>query len=462
MRYLRLALFVLGVPLLASAQVVQQSPQSISVQDSGTACSVAGTCASWGGINPTPALTFQLTGTCGTCTVTFEATADGQTWFAVLVTKLGTGTMSTTTTTTGQYAVANSGVLGLRARLTARSSGGFNVSLTRGFLSTNILNPVFGDITFTGQALGSVTADCTAPVYSFAGDTNTGRTSTAADTQADCLGGSAVVTYSTAGTLASPVVKMTGTFPDAAGARRGLAVAMTSATVASGGGGQIAVDVNVSDNGFAGTGAVVGVSGTASTKSSGASVVGGNMGAVFGADGGTGSSTGNNIGGHLWAKDSSLRAVGAVVEGAGNTPVNIGGVAMAGAGTVNVPFLAALMTSADTLPTLASTVALVADNRDQTGDIFHARENGSVVLKVADGGVTTVSAATAPTSGGSVNARLLFGTDAGFGIYFGSGAPTISASQGSLYMRTDGSSTSTRVYVNTDGATAWTSLTSGS
>lgn len=44
-------------------------------------------------------------------------------------------------------------------------------------------------------------------------------------------------------------------------------------------------------------------------------------------------------------------------------------------------------------------------------------------------------------------------------IYAGSGAPTISAKQGSLYLRTDGSSTSTRAYINTDGGTTWTAIT---
>jgi len=47
----------------------------------------------------------------------------------------------------------------------------------------------------------------------------------------------------------------------------------------------------------------------------------------------------------------------------------------------------------------------------------------------------------------------------GIGLSAGSGAPSYSAPKGSLYVRTDGSSTSTRVYVNTDGATTWTSVT---
>lgn len=45
------------------------------------------------------------------------------------------------------------------------------------------------------------------------------------------------------------------------------------------------------------------------------------------------------------------------------------------------------------------------------------------------------------------------------GVYSGAGAPTLSAAQGSLYLRSDGSSTSTRAYINTDGGTTWTSVT---
>ena len=41
----------------------------------------------------------------------------------------------------------------------------------------------------------------------------------------------------------------------------------------------------------------------------------------------------------------------------------------------------------------------------------------------------------------------------------GTGAPTMAAPQGSLYLRTDGSSTSTRLYVNTNGSTGWTAVT---
>lgn len=67
-----------------------------------------------------------------------------------------------------------------------------------------------------------------------------------------------------------------------------------------------------------------------------------------------------------------------------------------------------------------------------------------------------VSTDTAVTAGG---AAMLLATANNVGIYVGSGAPTVAAAQGSLYLRTDGSSTSTRAYINTNGSTTWTAIT---
>lgn len=73
---------------------------------------------------------------------------------------------------------------------------------------------------------------------------------------------------------------------------------------------------------------------------------------------------------------------------------------------------------------------------------------------------SSIAAATtvAVPAGGSANCRITVSSTAGLGVYFGSGAPTVSAAKGSLYMRTDGSTISDRAYVNTDGATTWTNL----
>lgn len=72
-------------------------------------------------------------------------------------------------------------------------------------------------------------------------------------------------------------------------------------------------------------------------------------------------------------------------------------------------------------------------------------------------GNVTVDSGTAPAAGGM--SAILISSTANLGIYVGSGAPTISAAQGSLYLRTDGSSTSTRAYINQNGSTTWTAIT---
>jgi hypothetical protein len=70
-------------------------------------------------------------------------------------------------------------------------------------------------------------------------------------------------------------------------------------------------------------------------------------------------------------------------------------------------------------------------------------------------GNVTADSATAPAAGGM--AAFLASSTANFGIYVGSGAPSITAAQGSLYLRTDGTTTNDRLYVR--GASAWIAVT---
>lgn len=92
-----------------------------------------------------------------------------------------------------------------------------------------------------------------------------------------------------------------------------------------------------------------------------------------------------------------------------------------------------------------------------------AKGTGNITLgSVSTGTINVVpvlraASTTTVTAGGAQ--MLGFGTATARGVYVGSGAPTVSAAQGSLYLRTDGSSTSTRAYINTDGATTWTAIT---
>jgi len=48
------------------------------------------------------------------------------------------------------------------------------------------------------------------------------------------------------------------------------------------------------------------------------------------------------------------------------------------------------------------------------------------------------------------------------GVQSGAGVPSHSAPKGTLYLNLTGSSSSTRAYINSDGATAWVAVTTAS
>jgi len=70
-------------------------------------------------------------------------------------------------------------------------------------------------------------------------------------------------------------------------------------------------------------------------------------------------------------------------------------------------------------------------------------------------GNLTADSGTAPAAGGM--SALQISSTANFGVFAGSGAPTVTAAQGSLYLRTDGTTTNDRIYVR--GASAWIAIT---
>jgi hypothetical protein len=94
----------------------------------------------------------------------------------------------------------------------------------------------------------------------------------------------------------------------------------------------------------------------------------------------------------------------------------------------------------------------------------------SVTSLVATGAVTAASVAATGNVTADSNVALVAGgasafiatnTAVGMGVYIGSGAPTVAAAKGSIYLRSDGSSTSTRLYVS-DGGTTWIAVTTAS
>ena len=79
---------------------------------------------------------------------------------------------------------------------------------------------------------------------------------------------------------------------------------------------------------------------------------------------------------------------------------------------------------------------------------------------VAATGNVTADSATALVAGGA-SAFIATNTANNMGIYVGSGAPTVAAAKGSIYLRSDGSSASTRLFVS-DGGTTWIAVTTAS
>lgn len=94
-------------------------------------------------------------------------------------------------------------------------------------------------------------------------------------------------------------------------------------------------------------------------------------------------------------------------------------------------------------------------------DAISVAPGGTESFRVTTGGQAVVNASTAPPASGAATSCILVSSTANLGYCWGSGAPTFSAAQGTFYLRTDGSSTSTRLYVNTNGTTGWTNVVTG-
>lgn len=86
-------------------------------------------------------------------------------------------------------------------------------------------------------------------------------------------------------------------------------------------------------------------------------------------------------------------------------------------------------------------------------------------LGVATGTSVTVTgtlaaySGTAIPAGGTTGTGIKVSSATNFGVFFGSGAPSLTSAKGSLYLRSDGSTTITRAYIATDSSGTWTPLT---
>ena len=171
-------------------------------------------------------------------------------------------------------------------------------------------------------------------------------------------------------------------------------------------------------------------------------VTGGNL-----LTGGLVSATGNVTGGNLLSATLSLSGN---VLSAINTTANITTTANISVGNVLINGVTT-GTGNVTGGNLRTTGQMSA-----TGNVTGGNVLSSAVVSAV--GAATILSATAVPAGGTTGAGYKLSSTANLGVFFGSGVPTLSAAKGSLYLRTDGSTTNDRMYVNTDGSTTWTAV----
>ncbi len=95
---------------------------------------------------------------------------------------------------------------------------------------------------------------------------------------------------------------------------------------------------------------------------------------------------------------------------------------------------------------------------DTTGTPLQA---GGTIINAAIAAINSGLPAGNVVAGGSVAAGVVPTATANLGIFFGTGAPTFSAAEGSIYSNTTGSA-GARLYVNTSAGTGttWTAASS--
>jgi hypothetical protein len=161
----------------------------------------------------------------------------------------------------------------------------------------------------------------------------------------------------------------------------------------------------------------------------------------------------------------SLSKGGAVVTGtveASTAAVNVSALTVSNY-SLTAANTASMVDLAGTWNTTGTPTLIKANVTDTASDaaslLMDLQTGGTSRLKVAKNGAITATSGTAIPAGGTAGAGVMVSSTANFGVFFGSGAPTLSAAKGSLYLRSDGTTTNDRAYINTDSGTTWTALT---
>lgn len=113
----------------------------------------------------------------------------------------------------------------------------------------------------------------------------------------------------------------------------------------------------------------------------------------------------------------------------------------------------------------ASAVQLRLTQADNSKYVdFQVDSSSNITVTPEGSGIARIASSlrihhlTGTPAGGTAGSGFMFSSTANFGVFFGSGAPSLAAAQGSLYLRSDGGA-GTRAYINTDGNTTWTAVT---
>lgn len=108
-------------------------------------------------------------------------------------------------------------------------------------------------------------------------------------------------------------------------------------------------------------------------------------------------------------------------------------------------------------------IKIINSSTQTESPFLMTNSSGTVLMELTkEGGYTSYDqpfySGSSVAISSSAKTAFKMSSTANFGITYGSGAPTHSAAQGSLYMRSDGTTTNDRMYANTNGTTGWTSL----